>query len=168
MRWVNGKPGIEHVLGLPVSYEVSAGAVLFRRNRSGDLEFLLLQDRHRHWDFAKGHVEAGESLEDAARRETREETGIGDIRIVPGFRRTTNFFYAAKGTEVKRRKREGRALWIFKTVHFFLAEVSPLEKVGISHEHLDHIWLPLRQAVERCTFENAKKILRSAQEFLSG
>ncbi|QQS16244.1 MAG: NUDIX domain-containing protein [Candidatus Moraniibacteriota bacterium] len=151
-----------------MSYEVSAGAVVFRREPDGMRRFLLLQYRHRHWDFPKGHVEVGETLEMAARRETEEEAGLTNLRLVPGFHRRIHFFYTAKGTERERRRKEGRALLIFKTVHFFLAESVPeAPPVRLSEEHLDSVWLSFDRAVERATFDNAKSLLRSAQSILS-
>lgn len=167
MKFFSHKPGIERILGLPVSYEVSAGAVIFRRARSGVPEFLLLQYRHRHWDFVKGHVESRESFEETARRETEEETGLADIRFVPGFHRRTHFFYTAKGSELDRRRREHQALWILKTVHFLLAEAPSDSEIRLSDEHLDFVWLPVDGAVTRATFNNAKKLLLLADEFLS-
>ena len=132
MRFLNGKPGIDHILGLPIAYEVSAGVVIFRRGENGALEFLLLRYLHGHWDFPKGHIEEGETSALAARREAEEETGLSDLRFCTGFHRKTHFFYNAKGTEVERRKREGRAPSIFKTVHFFLAEVPRNAPVRLS------------------------------------
>ncbi len=168
MKFFNNKPGIDRVFGLPISYEVSAGAVVFRCESDGTRRFLLLQYRHRHWDFPKGHVEAGETIEMAARRETEEETGLTDLRLVSGFHRKVHFFYTAKGTERERRRKEGRALLIFKTVHFFLAESAPdAPPIRLSEEHLDSVWLPFDRAVERATFDNAKSLLRSAQAVLS-
>jgi diadenosine hexaphosphate hydrolase (ATP-forming) len=46
--------------------------VLF--NREG--EVLLIRDRQGFWVFPKGHLDEGESLEQAAVREVEEETGI--------------------------------------------------------------------------------------------
>lgn len=160
-----GKPGCDHILGLPIAYEVSAGAVVFRRREGGAMEFLLLRYPHGHWDFAKGHVEAGETLEEAAEREIQEETGLGQLRLISGFHRRTFFWYRAKGTERDRRLHEGRALFILKTVHFFLVEASS-SPVTLSHEHMDFVWLSLDAAIERATFENAKQLLRKAGEQL--
>lgn len=167
MKFFNNKPGIDRVFGLPISYEVSAGAVVFRCESDGTRRFLLLQYRHRHWDFPKGHVEAGETIEMAARRETEEETGLTGLRLVSGFHRKVHFFYTAKGTERERRRKEGRALLIFKTVHFFLAESLETIPVRLSEEHLDGVWLPFERAIERATFDNAKSLLRLAQAVLS-
>jgi len=58
----------------------SAGTLLYRQTSSGT-EVLIVHpsgnyNRHAPWSIPKGLPDAGESLEDAARRETREETGI--------------------------------------------------------------------------------------------
>ena len=58
----------------------SAGTLLFRR-RGNVLEVLLVHssgpyNRHAPWGIPKGMPNRGEDLETAARRETREETGV--------------------------------------------------------------------------------------------
>jgi predicted NUDIX family NTP pyrophosphohydrolase len=58
----------------------SAGTLLYRRD--GDSIRVLIvhasgnYNRHKPWSIPKGLPDAGESLEDAARRETWEETGV--------------------------------------------------------------------------------------------
>ena len=42
---------------------------------------MLLIYRHSKWDLPKGHVEKGESFEDCALREVKEETGISNLYI---------------------------------------------------------------------------------------
>ncbi|AWR86592.1 NUDIX hydrolase [Meiothermus taiwanensis] len=51
---------------------LGAGGVLF--NPQGQV--LLIRDRLGYWCFPKGHLEPGESLEQAALREVEEETGL--------------------------------------------------------------------------------------------
>jgi len=74
--------------------EFSAGVILFRKR--SERQYLVL-DYGSHWDFAKGHVEAGEAPEATARRELAEETGISDARFVPGFIEEMRYFYRRGG-----------------------------------------------------------------------
>jgi bis(5'-nucleosidyl)-tetraphosphatase len=55
----------------------AAGIVVLRHDAAG-WRVLLLR-AFRNWDFPKGRVEPGESPLEAARRETREETGLTDL-----------------------------------------------------------------------------------------
>ena len=60
--------------------EISAGGVVYRY--VGDtLEIQLIQDRYGKISLPKGKMESGETTEQTALREIREETGIGG-RIV--------------------------------------------------------------------------------------
>ena len=45
-----------------------------KKDRS--LVLVIQHSKHKGWDFPKGHLEAGESSEQAALREVMEETGI--------------------------------------------------------------------------------------------
>src|SRR6185437_12923385 len=73
-------------------HEHSAGFILFRQTPGGPV-FLLL-DYGKHWDYAKGHLEEGESPWQAAVRELREETGIRQVDRVTKFQQDMryNFF----------------------------------------------------------------------------
>jgi predicted NUDIX family NTP pyrophosphohydrolase len=66
----------------------SAGTLL-HRHRDGCLEVLIVHpsgnyNRRAPWSIPKGLPDEGESLEQAARRETREETGVapGELRSI--------------------------------------------------------------------------------------
>ncbi len=159
------KPGFQSFFGFPLAFEISVGAVIFRRSERG-VEYLLLRYPHGHWDYVKGHSEAGETQEETLRRETEEESGIKSISIMKGFRKHTRYFYTAKGTELEKRKRAGDGIWIFKIVYFYLAEAIDSEIV-ISNEHIGFAWLPFEEAITKLTFPAAKDILTSADVFLS-
>jgi predicted NUDIX family NTP pyrophosphohydrolase len=65
----------------------SAGVLLYRI-RDRKLEVLLVHpagnyNRHKPWSIPKGLVDPGENLEQAARRETFEETGIVPEQLAP-------------------------------------------------------------------------------------
>lgn len=146
--------------GSPVEWEISVGAVVFREE-AGIRKYLLLHYPSGHFDFAKGHVEEGETEEMTLRRETEEETGIKDLEVLPG-RVSIRYFYTAKGNERQRREREGRGIHIFKQVHFYPARTRDMD-VQLSHEHIGSVWLPYEQALEKVTFENARRVLREAE-----
>lgn len=61
----------------PPKHIVSAGAIIVNENN----EILLIRGPRRGWEMPGGQVEEGESLAQAAIRETKEEAGV-DIEIV--------------------------------------------------------------------------------------
>ena len=128
--------------------EKSCGVVLECRGK-----YLLLHYESGHWDFPKGHVEAGESEEQTALRELKEETGISQAEIVFGFRETISYYYRFQG---KTR---------YKEVIFFAMRTSQ-EHVTLSHEHIGFMWLPYEEAMQKLTFQNAKDILVRAHKAL--
>ncbi|HWQ60418.1 MAG TPA: NUDIX domain-containing protein [Candidatus Fimivivens sp.] len=155
------------LFGAPVSWEVSAGSVVFREE-CGRRLYLVLKYRSGHYDFPKGHIEAGETPERTAQRETGEEVNIWETDVLP-FRKTIRFFYAPKGEEYEDRKRSGRGLWIFKVVHFFplRTKQSEISVPPDSHENASAEWLPYAEARKRLTHENARLVLDMAERAAS-
>ncbi|MEP7162546.1 MAG: NUDIX domain-containing protein [Candidatus Moraniibacteriota bacterium] len=150
--------------GFPVAWDVSVGGVVFRESASLGREYLLIQYPSGHFEFPRGHIEEGETEEETLRRETEEETGITDLVVYP-LRMSARFFYTAKGNEYTRRKREGRGTIIFKEAHYYPAKTGASEVV-LSHEHIDMIWLPFEEALEKVTFDNARRILSQTEIWL--
>jgi bis(5'-nucleosidyl)-tetraphosphatase len=131
--------------------ENSAGAVVYRDTDAGR-KYLLLQNTGR-WDFPKGGVEPGESELQTVRREVEEETGITDLRIVPGFRKVIEYFY----------RRDGKN--IHKQVVYLLAATDH-EAIKISFEHQGFGWFPYQEALRRASYENSKVTLGEAEKFI--
>ena len=62
--------------------EPTAGGIVFRRNAKNEVEILLIQDHKDRWTIPKGHIEEGETAQEAARREIGEEAGLHDIDML--------------------------------------------------------------------------------------
>ncbi len=131
----------------------SAGAIIFREEGTG-LLFLLLHYEEGHWGAPKGHIEKGETIEETARREINEETGLTDIEFKPGFKQVVKYFFQDP---------TGR---IFKIVTFLLAQTRT-EEIRISFEHTGYEWLPFDQALAQTTYKDEKDLLKKAAQYLS-
>lgn len=131
--------------------EKSCGAIVYRRE-SDALHYLILQQKSRHWSFPKGHVERGETEEETARREIREETGL-DVSIVRGFR-TVNRFPTCFGN--------------IKDVVYFLAEAGPGEARVQPEEILSIRWCGFDEALRLLTFSSDREILKKAHAAVTG
>jgi 8-oxo-dGTP pyrophosphatase MutT (NUDIX family) len=87
------------------------------------------------WSLPKGHVEAGETIDETAVREVREETGISGRIIAP--LGTIDFWFVAEGSRVH------------KTVHHFLLVAEGGELSDEDIEVAEVAWVPLSE-VGRC------------------
>ncbi len=124
---------------------------MFRRNGT-EVFFLLIRDPYQNWGLPKGHVERGETPEQTALREVQEETGIAELRLQEPLD-TIDWFF-----------REGPDL-IHKYCHFYLMETGTEATVPQIEEGITAcLWLPLPDALETLTYDNARAVLETAGE----
>jgi 8-oxo-dGTP pyrophosphatase MutT (NUDIX family) len=113
-----------------------------RRTRRGQLA----------WGLAKGGIENGESVENAAVREVREETGlVAEIEADLG---DTRYFYVWENVRIR------------KTVHFYLMRVIGGDPTDRDEEMEEIRWFPLARAVKRAAYRGERDILERAAEHL--
>lgn len=62
--------------------EPTAGGIVFRRDKEGGVEILLIQDSKDRWTIPKGHIEEGETAQETAKREIGEEAGLTDTEVL--------------------------------------------------------------------------------------
>ncbi len=138
-------------------YENSAGIILYRLTKS-KREYLLLQYHFdsSYWGLCKGRIEQDEDPEQTALREAAEETSYTKIELHPRFREKTSYFY----------RRDDK--YIAKNVLWFCGKVLETHGGKVSFEHTRLIWLPYEQALAKLTYDNDKRMIRDAEEFLKG
>ena len=123
-----------------------------------DLRILLLERRLHpgYWQSVTGSHEEGESLIACAAREVKEETGITASQSDLTDWQLTNTFEIF--AEWRHRYAPGIT---HNTEHFFSLEVAQALRVTIAtDEHLNYLWLPWREAAEKCfSWSNRDAIL---------
>jgi dATP pyrophosphohydrolase len=114
-----------------------------------DLRVLLLEraDYPGYWQSVTGSQEPGETLEQTAIRELREETGI-DARAFGGL----VDWELSKEYEIfprwRHRYPQGTT---HNTEHVFALRVpEPIDVTLAPKEHLAHLWLPWNEAAPKC------------------
>jgi len=138
--------------------EKSAGIIVFRRHPQEGIQYLVLYHRGSYWNFPKGKMEAGESEMETALRETSEEAGFDNLKIIDGWRQQTQFFF--------KEKRLGQEEFIKKDFILYLSEVPMGVEPKMSHEHNGYAWFDFKNAAKVLRFKNLKMILAEAESFI--
>lgn len=131
----------------------SAGGVVHRAD-DGPREIVLVHRRVPPlWALPKGTPDSGETLEETAVRETREETGL-QVGIEEPITSISYFFI------------HGRTRY-HKTVHFFLMRPTGGRLEDHDHEFDEVRWLPLAEALELMTHATEREVVHRAAELLA-
>ena len=156
-------PGPKQSIGLSfISHTCCGGVVLDAL--SPDCRIVLIEvdkGRHPQWLLPKGHVNAGEPYEEAARREVSEETGIppAKLKVLAYLGKIDYSFPPVPRHELHR-----------KTVHFYLmlAEERELtvtqvtKEEGIASAH----WFTIDAAKEIVRYDGNREIIERAELIL--
>ena len=135
-----------------MNYEHSCGAIVFTRH-TGQPLYVIVQEKKGAYSFPKGHMEAGETEEETARREVAEEIGLEPV-FIPGFRETDEYAL---------RERPG---WR-KQVVYFLSEYPGGELTPPRPHEIRRIrLLPCEEALELFEHEGTRRVLTNAHRFI--
>ena len=132
--------------------EPTAGGVVFRRNKKGDVEFLLYQDARDRWTIPKGHVEPGETAQAAAKREVGEEAGLKNIEVC-GWLGKINFRY----------RRLDKLVLISQQVYLMKA-LDPDEKLQKEDWMNGLAWFTFHEALDEIEYEDIGKLILLAMK----
>jgi ADP-ribose pyrophosphatase YjhB (NUDIX family) len=125
--------------GLVVDTTGKLGLLIGRRDQKDATGKKIL------WSLPKGHIEEGETPEEAALREVAEETGIkSEIEKSLG---VIDFWFMAGGKR------------IHKTVHHYLFRESGGLLAAQESEVDEVAWFPLNEIIEKLAYPDEKKLI---------
>jgi len=145
---------------LPVRHELSAGGLVYRRVGQRDLEFAMIRPKGSDsWALPKGHLESDESVQSAAVREVREETGLEVGRVEP----LGDIAYIFSWRD----RPDAQLVRIYKRVRFFLMEFTGGDPSRHDSEIEEVVWMPAAEAARRATYKDERNLIEKAIRVLS-
>ena len=122
------------------------------REIDGELKVALAQHQRseKSWVLPKGHVEPGETIEQAALREIHEEAGLANVQLIK-----------LLGSILRESvKRNGDV--VLKTIHYYLAYVPVSNQAQAPTDGLftEVGWFAPRQALDLLPYESEREFFR--------
>jgi len=127
---------------------IAAGGVVLRDSGEGLEVVIAGRESDRTWVFPKGTPDPGETVEETAIREVREESGL-DVEIIRPIG-SIDYWFAVPGERVH------------KIVHFFLMRAHGGDVSRHDHEYDDVRWVPVTEARRMLTYDTYREMLERA------
>ncbi len=129
---------------------MSAGGVVYRAKDAAIEIVVCGRSSSSVWALPKGTPDKGETTEQTALRETREETGL-EVEI-QSYIRSIEYSFPLKGT----------VLYLHKIVHFYLM-TSIGGDVSLHDHEFDIVrWLPIEVALETLSYKNEVRVVEES------
>lgn len=137
----------------PTKLQFSAGGVAYReRDSVVEVALISVGDDNR-WQLPKGLVDKGESTEDAAIREVREEAGI-ETELVERLDKVEYWYFWNE---------DGERVRYHKFVYFYLLRYKAGDVSDHDHEVNEARWFNIDEAINVLAFDSEKKIVEKAR-----
>jgi diadenosine hexaphosphate hydrolase (ATP-forming) len=145
------KPSIQEVVREP-----TAGGIVYRRGKEGEVEILLIQDAKDRWTIPKGHIEEGETAQETAVREIEEEAGLSDTEVISWLGKI-HFRYRRLNTLV------------LMTTQIYLVRAKGDTNAIKKEEWMNGIrWFKFHDALENIEYEDIGKLMLLGMKKIRG
>lgn len=141
-KYVKRRPAISEVLREP-----TAGGVIFRRDKEGKIEILLIQDAKDRWTIPKGHMEEGEDAKQTAEREVGEETGLKKVKVLNWLGKI-NFRY-----------RRTNSLVLISQEIFLVQALGDTDDITPEDWMNGIKWFPAAEALDKIEYDDIQKLI---------
>lgn len=141
-KYARKRPSIQEVVREP-----TAGGIVYRFDKRGKVEILLIQDAKDRWTVPKGHIEPGEKAHETAGREVMEETGLEKVDVQSWLGKI-NFRYRRQNSLV------------LMTQQIYLVKALGDTDRLIKEEWMNGIkWFEATEAIDRIEYEDIEKLI---------
>src|SRR5687768_2008149 len=137
--------------------QISAGGVVYRQQDSINEIAIVQIVPELRWQLPKGLIDKGETIESAALREVREESGVEAELIAPID--TIEYWFVAD--------RDGKRTRYHKFVHFFLMRYRSGDVADHDHEVAESRWVTIDEALHMLAFKSERDVVDKAAAMIA-